>query len=224
MEKAPIPEHLQALLDRLTEHCRVDPDQPVDEQTLGQIDIDGVLQAAVGMADKMQLSRNNGRFGWHDPKACHIRSLMDSMLNHILKGDLVDVMNLAMMSWLRQDIDQLDDEVFKIGLEAAAEAWANRVCSDRIDKMQEIFDESLTEEKALLTQAQTGALKLPNPVTVEAIRGANQVINDYLKTVLEHISWSLPEDVNLQVEPLSSADSGRVAVNLSLQIKGPRRG
>lgn len=224
MEKAPIPEHLQALLDRLTEHCRVDPDQPVDEQTLGQIDIDGVMQAAVAMADKMQLSRNNGRFGWHDPKACHIRSLMDSMLNHILKGDLVDVMNLAMMSWLRQDIDQLDDEVFKLGLEAQAVCWASRVCDDRIDQMQKIFDDSLAEEKALLKEAQTGALGLPNPVTVEAIRAANQVINDYLKTVLEHINSSLPEDVTLQVEPLSSADSGRVAVNLALQIKGPRRG
>lgn len=225
MEKAPIPEHLQALLDRLEEHCRVDPDQPVDEQTLGQIDIDGVLQAAVGMADKMQLSRNNGRFGWHDPAACHIRSLMDSMLGHIRKGDLVDVMNLAMMVWLRQDIDKLDDEVFKLGLETASEVWASRVCDNRIDQMQKIFDDSLAEEKALLKQAQTGALGLPNPVTVEAIRAANQVINDYLKTVLEHISCSLPEDVDLRVEPLALPDSGRrVAVNLALQIKGPRRG
>lgn len=224
MEKAPIPGHLQDLLDRLEEHCRIDPDQSVDEQTLGRIDIDGVLQAAVAMADKMKVSRDKGRFGWHDPSACHIRTLMDSMLNHIVKGDLVDVMNLAMMVWLRQDIEELDDEVFKLGLEAQAVCWASRVCDDRIDQMQKIFDDSLAEEKALLKQAQTGALGLPKPVTVEAIRASNQVINDYLKTVLEHINAALPEDVSLQVEPLPLADSGRVAVNLALQIKGPRRG
>lgn len=225
MEKAPIPDHLQALLDRLTEHCRVDPDHLSDpDSVLGQIDIDGVLQAAVAMADKMQLSRDKGRFGWHDPAACHTRTLMDSMLNHIVKGDLVDVMNLAMMVWLRQEIDQMEDEVFKLGLETAAEVWASRLCDNRIDKMQVIFDDSLAEEKALLKEAQTGALGLPNPVTVEAIRAANQVINDYLKTVLEHIKAALPEDVGLEVEPLSLADSGRVVVNLGLQIKGPRRG
>lgn len=209
-----LPEHLQALIDRLAEHARAD-------ELEAQVDIDAVLQAAVGMADKMAASRDEkGRYGWHQSHMVHIETLMRFLFEHMTKGDMIDVMNLAMMVWLRQDIDQITDEGLLEGLQRQAEAWVNSVADDRITKMEEIYQSTLKGEIALLQQAQTGQLQLPKPVTVEAVWAANQVINDYLMTTLNHIKASLPATVHLVANSQSLESEAVVRVSLTLTHAG----
>jgi len=50
---------------------------------------------------KMETSRAIGRSGWDDPKQCSIESLQAMLLNHVAKGDPVDVANFCMMLLIR---------------------------------------------------------------------------------------------------------------------------
>jgi hypothetical protein len=51
---------------------------------------------ASAMKRKMSISRGKGRSGW---ETCPIADLWDMLREHIIKGDPVDVANLAMMIW-----------------------------------------------------------------------------------------------------------------------------
>ena len=56
---------------------------------------------AAVMKLKMATSRAKGRSGWDDSKQCSIESLQDMLLEHVKKGDPVDVANFCMMLWIR---------------------------------------------------------------------------------------------------------------------------
>lgn len=49
------------------------------------------------MKEKMAKSRAKGRGGWDDTAQCSIGSLQQMLMDHISKGDPVDVGNFAMM-------------------------------------------------------------------------------------------------------------------------------
>lgn len=49
------------------------------------------------MKQKMQISAEKGRSGWDNPKECSIEFLSALLVDHVFKGDPVDVANLAMM-------------------------------------------------------------------------------------------------------------------------------
>lgn len=56
---------------------------------------------AAAMKSKMAASRAKGRGGWHDPDDCPAERLQTMLINHLAKGDPVDVANFAMMLWNR---------------------------------------------------------------------------------------------------------------------------
>lgn len=56
---------------------------------------------AAMMKDKLKKSREKGRGGWDDPSRCSVEYLADLLIEHVQKGDPVDVANLAMMLALR---------------------------------------------------------------------------------------------------------------------------
>lgn len=54
-----------------------------------------------GMKIKLSKKRNEGRSGWHTSK-CSNQYLKQMLMNHIEKGDMIDVINLAGMIYCRE--------------------------------------------------------------------------------------------------------------------------
>src|SRR6476619_5646036 len=58
---------------------------------------------ASAMKAKMAECRERGKDGWYDPARCTREQLQNMLLEHIVKGDPVDVGNFAMMLFNRGD-------------------------------------------------------------------------------------------------------------------------
>lgn len=56
---------------------------------------------AEAMKAKLKVSREKGRGGWNDPHQCSVEYLAKLLVEHVAKGDSVDVGNLAMMLYQR---------------------------------------------------------------------------------------------------------------------------
>ena len=54
------------------------------------------------MKQKLAKSREKGRGGWDDPEQCSVEILATLVIEHVEKGDPVDIANLAMMVALRE--------------------------------------------------------------------------------------------------------------------------
>lgn len=61
---------------------------------------------ANAMKIKLAKKRDEGRAGWEDPAQCGIRFLWQLLHEHVAKGDPVDIGNLAMMIWNRQQSEK----------------------------------------------------------------------------------------------------------------------
>lgn len=70
---------------------RIEEGQPVHSDDLA------VDNFAVAMKAKLGTKRAEGRGGWDDPDACNAAYLSLLLVEHIGKGDPLDVGNLAMM-------------------------------------------------------------------------------------------------------------------------------
>lgn len=57
------------------------------------------------MMRKLEKSRDKGRGGWWDKDRCAIEDLKLMLNDHVQKGDMVDVMNLAAMIYVRESAD-----------------------------------------------------------------------------------------------------------------------
>lgn len=81
---------------------------------------------AAAMKEKMALARAKGRGGWNDPAQCSVERLATMLVEHIAKGDPVDVANFAMMlhqrgaglevlaqQSLQQEQDRIDAERYR---------------------------------------------------------------------------------------------------------------
>jgi len=68
---------------------------------LPQYDDIAIDHFAGAMKLKMDTSRAKGRSGWDDPKKCTIEALQAMLLEHVAKGDPIDVANFCMMLWIR---------------------------------------------------------------------------------------------------------------------------
>lgn len=62
---------------------------------------------ATAMREKLAKKRSEGRGGWEDPQQCSADELALYLVNHVTKGDPVDVANLAMMLFHRQGGESL---------------------------------------------------------------------------------------------------------------------
>ncbi len=85
---------------------------------------------AAAMRAKMAASRAKGRGGWDDPAQCTIESLQTMLIEHLAKGDPVDIGNFAMMLFNRAA------PVAQPGQDerAAFEAWVVQHCSPLVAK------------------------------------------------------------------------------------------
>lgn len=77
----------------------------VDELEPGAIaDALGLSRFCKQMKAKIIYSRTvKGRSGWNSQEQCSIASLRVLLHKHLEKGDMVDVANLAMMIWNREN-------------------------------------------------------------------------------------------------------------------------
>ena len=64
-----------------------------------------VQHAASAMREKLALARSRGRGGWWNDKECTIELLRHLLREHLEKGDMRDVMNLAAMVYVREIAD-----------------------------------------------------------------------------------------------------------------------
>lgn len=62
-----------------------------------------VARFALAMMDKMAAQRDKGYGGWDNPATCPTTRLQDLLVDHVYKGDPVDVANFAMMLWNRRE-------------------------------------------------------------------------------------------------------------------------
>lgn len=71
---------------------------PQDGGARGQHPDDSAVDRfADAMKTKLAASRAKGRGGWDDPERCSVSSLAQLLVDHVAKGDPVDVANFAMM-------------------------------------------------------------------------------------------------------------------------------
>ena len=73
-----------------------------ESETERIIDHTSIRDFAIAMRDKMDRKRAEGHGGWHDPAVCSVASLEWLLIEHIKKGDMVDIANFAMMIWNRK--------------------------------------------------------------------------------------------------------------------------
>ena len=64
-----------------------------------------VRHAAEAMREKLKLARVRGRGGWWNSDECTIDDLRSLLREHIEKGDMRDVLNLAAMVYVREIAD-----------------------------------------------------------------------------------------------------------------------
>jgi len=65
-----------------------------------------VNHAGMHMRTKLDAAREKGRGGWWNPDECSIEYLKDLLYEHLAKGDMRDVMNLAAMIHIRRIADE----------------------------------------------------------------------------------------------------------------------
>jgi hypothetical protein len=63
----------------------------------------GIKRFSRAMREKLERKRKAGRAGWNRPQECSVAELRSMMMEHVAKGDLVDVANFAMMIWNREN-------------------------------------------------------------------------------------------------------------------------
>ena len=56
------------------------------------------------MLIKLSKKRLDGKGDWHHPTKCNNEHLLRSLINHVSKGDMVDVLNIAAMILLRNQL------------------------------------------------------------------------------------------------------------------------
>jgi hypothetical protein len=77
------------------------PDAIPDAEAAVNPDDAAVDRFAAAMKTKMAASRAKGRSGWDNEALCPASRLQDMLIEHLAKGDPVDVGNFAMMLWNR---------------------------------------------------------------------------------------------------------------------------
>ena len=55
---------------------------------------------------KLEKKRKEGRGGWFEESECSIEKLKSLLIEHVEKGDMIDVMNIAAMIKVRELVDE----------------------------------------------------------------------------------------------------------------------
>jgi hypothetical protein len=77
------------------------PEQPAQQEPVSHPDDVAINRFAAVMKAKMAKQRAKGYGGWEDKADCPTGQLQQMLIEHIAKGDPVDVANFTMMLWTR---------------------------------------------------------------------------------------------------------------------------
>jgi hypothetical protein len=94
---------------------------------------------ANAMKAKMAASRAKGRSGWHAPEDCPTERLQGMLIEHLAKGDPVDIGNFAMMLWNRGERVAAPEapawDVIALAVDEAEKNGLNYVTTDLLRKL-----------------------------------------------------------------------------------------
>lgn len=96
-------EYIRQDIESIRRLASGDPDA---RQTYDMIADDKLVRhAADAMREKLKLARVRGRGGWWNSDECTVDDLRSLLREHIEKGDMRDVLNLAAMVYVREIAD-----------------------------------------------------------------------------------------------------------------------
>lgn len=179
------------------------------------IDIDGVLQAAEAMIEKLGVAQEKGRSGWHDPERCDASTLLANLLEHLLKGDPVDWLNFSMMIWFRKD--EFSDELWQEQLKSLIDGFCRQQLQEQYAVMEEVYQKTTAEQQAEVEAAAAGSLLLDDPLTIFGLVSAQKAINDYLTRVFSALSEAVPASATLITKVTFTEGNGVPQVHLSVE-------
>ncbi len=154
---------------------------------------------AEAMKKKMAATRARGRGGWEDKNDCSTELLQELLWNHVIKGDPVDVGNLAMMLFNRDERSAINDasgmrpmlEILQAGEMSVARAieiielWmVGHYTADDLPSPEPLLVMTTPVEKAKLRawiESLNKGIKLCN---ANGHRGDAETINDVIKHFL----------------------------------------
>jgi hypothetical protein len=93
----PMPEHVKSLLKSRKRNLGA----AVGKDPAEKIDNDAVDAIAEAMKAKLGQKRLEGRGGWNDPEQCSSDQLAKMLINHVTKGDVIDIANFCAMLYNR---------------------------------------------------------------------------------------------------------------------------
>jgi len=101
--KMPTPEeNIKLIFTEIRKMSQIDADKGFDLDDAADASL--VTYAGLAMISKLKASREKGRSGWWREEVT-INDLMRMLLDHIRKGDMRDVMNIAGMIYVRDILD-----------------------------------------------------------------------------------------------------------------------
>jgi hypothetical protein len=133
---------------------------PAAAQQAAHADDLAVDRFAVAMKDKMARSRAKGRGGWDDPAQCSAQELQTMLLDHLAKGDPVDVGNFCMMLWNRGERTEAAHASTAGALELvgyAREFKLSELADDGASGVRMVIHKNAGEGMAALYRAAAGA-------------------------------------------------------------------
>ena len=63
-----------------------------------------IMSISKAMLDKLKKKRDQGRSGWYQLHVIKNEKLLGMLKNHVDKGDMVDVLNIAAMIYTRSEL------------------------------------------------------------------------------------------------------------------------
>lgn len=108
----------------------------------------GVLRFSAAMRSKLDRKRQDGRGGWNKPDECSVEFLRQLLDEHVRKGDPVDIANICMMIWNRENPKGLsngedDSTAYPAALRGAAQAGKEDVTWDGLTLVTSHFPRDL---------------------------------------------------------------------------------
>lgn len=190
-EKPEIAQSLKACLDSLTWHAAAASGSDNEEAV---VDARAVLCTANAMLEKMRIASEKGRGGWYDPTRCTIERLAALFFDHLLKGDLVDVLNLAMMLRLRQA--EMEPEAFQEIMLGNAKAFSGDLLQDEYAFMEGVYKDAEAE----LRKQVAGRLSFSDSPTLQEFANAEDLFNDHMTGMLRQLKGAVPAGMKLRVQ------------------------
>ena len=92
-------------------------DEDLSKPWSDAVDTKGTLDLQRSMLVKLSVKRSQGRGGWDDPLQCTNERLAELLVDHVRKGDPVDIANFCMMLHARKAPISVIQEAFKAAME-----------------------------------------------------------------------------------------------------------